>query len=144
MAKAIEPLFGNYASTLFLCGLFGASFSALVGNSSLGGTVLGDALGYGSALHAKANRVIIALIMIIGATIAIVFGKLPLELIVFAQSITILIVPFIGIAMYVIANNEKIMGVNKNSKAARIWGAAGLLIIVVLAIESIRTMFFKN
>ncbi len=144
MAKAIEPLFGNYASTLFLCGLFGASFSALVGNSSLGGTVLGDALGYGSALHAKANRVIIALIMIIGATIAIVFGKLPLELIVFAQSVTILIVPFIGIAMYAIANDEKIMGVNKNSKAAKIWGAAGLLIIVVLAIESVRTMFFKN
>ena len=28
MAKAIEPLFGKYASTLFLCGLFGASFSA--------------------------------------------------------------------------------------------------------------------
>ncbi len=142
MAKAIEPLFGKYASTLFLFGLFGASFSSLVGNSSLGGTVLGDALGYGSALHAKANRVIIAIIMIIGATIAIAFGKLPLELIVFAQGITILIVPFIGIAMYAIANDEKIMGVNKNSMIAKIGGAAGLLMIIALAVESVRTMFF--
>lgn len=143
MAKAIEPLFGNYASTLFLCGLFGASFSALVGNSTLGGTVLGDALGYGSALHSKANRVIIALIMIIGAAIAIVFGKLPLELIVFAQSITILVVPFIGLALYAIANDEKIMGNKKNSTGVKIWGAAGLIVIIILAVESVRTMFFK-
>jgi len=144
MAKAIEPLFGNYAATLFLCGLFGASFSALVGNSSLGGTVLGDALGYGSALDTKANRIIIAFIMIAGASIAIVFGKLPLELIIFAQSITIFIVPFIGIAMYAIANDKKIMGDYKNTVSVKIGGAAGLLIIILLAVESIRTIFFKN
>jgi Mn2+/Fe2+ NRAMP family transporter len=136
-------LFGTYASTLFLCGLFGASFSALVGNSTLGGTVLGDALGYGSALTSKANRVIIALIMIIGAAVAIIFGKLPLELIVFAQSITILVVPFIGLVLYAIANDEKIMGSKKNSTSAKIWGAAGLLVIIILAVESVRTMFFK-
>jgi manganese transport protein len=144
MAKAIEPLFGKYASTLFLCGLFGASFSALVGNSTLGGTVLGDAFGYGSNLHSKVNKTLIALIMIIGATIAIAFGRLPLELIVFAQSITILIVPFIGIAMYVIANDGEIMGEHKNSRMAKIFGAAGMLLIVGLALESIRIMMFKN
>ncbi len=52
--------------------------------------------------------------MITGAVIAIVFGKLPLQLIVFAQSITIFVVPFIGIAMYSIANDDKkIMGAQR-------------------------------
>jgi Mn2+/Fe2+ NRAMP family transporter len=35
MARALEPLFGRYASLLFLIGLFGASFSSLVGNGPL-------------------------------------------------------------------------------------------------------------
>jgi manganese transport protein len=144
MAKAIEPLFGKYAATLFLCGLFGASFSALVGNSSLGGTVLGDALGYGSGLHGKANRIIIAVIMVIGASVAIAFGKLPLQLIVFAQSVTILVVPFIGFAMFLIANDEKIMGAMKNSPAQKIFAALGLLVIVALALISCKDLFFKN
>jgi manganese transport protein len=142
MARAIEPLFGDYASVLFLCGLFGASFSALVGNSTVGGTVLGDALGFGSALQTKANRMLIALVMLIGATIAIAFGRLPLELIVFAQSITILIVPFIGIAIYAIANDKGIMQTHVNSRQAKIFGVAGLLLIAGLAVESVRTMFF--
>ncbi|MEO6135970.1 MAG: Nramp family divalent metal transporter [Ginsengibacter sp.] len=142
MAKALEPLFGNYASVLFLCGLFGASFSALIGNSTLGGAVLGDALGYGSKLSSKSVRLIIAIIMLIGAIIAIVFGTLPIELIVFAQSITILIVPFIGIVMYLIANDGKIMGSYTNSKMVKFFGALGLLLIIVLALESLRTMLF--
>ncbi|MBN9385843.1 MAG: Nramp family divalent metal transporter [Chitinophagaceae bacterium] len=140
MARALEPIFGDYASVLFLCGLFGASFSALVGNSTLGGTVLADALGYGSALHARANRILIALIMLAGAVVAIVFGKMPLQLIVFAQSVTILIVPFIGIAMFAIANDRKIMGEMVNTTAVKIAGWAGLLLIAGLAIYQFKIL----
>jgi manganese transport protein len=140
MAKALEPLFGRYASTLFLCGLFGASFSALIGNSTLGGTLLADALGYGNQLNAKSTRYLIALVMMVGATIAIAFGKLPLELIVFAQSITILIVPFIGIALFFIANDAEIMGDLKNSRKTRFMAGLGLLLIITLAIANINEL----
>jgi Mn2+/Fe2+ NRAMP family transporter len=143
MARALEPLFGSYASTLFLVGLFGASFSSLVGNATVGGALLGDALGYGSQLDSKVVRLLIALVMVIGAFIAIVFGKLPLELIVFAQSITIFLVPFIGIAMYAVANDEKIMGRHRNSRPVRIFGALGLLILVMLAISNVQELFLN-
>ncbi|QNF33507.1 Nramp family divalent metal transporter [Adhaeribacter swui] len=143
MAKALEPLFGSYASTLFLTGLFGAAFSSLVGNASLGGTLLGDALGYGSQLTSKMVRFLIALVMIIGACIAIAFGKLPLELIVFAQSVTIFLVPFIGLAMYVIGNDVKIMGSHVNSTPVKIMGAFGLLILFVLAASNVNELFLK-
>jgi len=143
MAKALEPLFGRYASTLFLTGLFGASFSSLVGNATVGGTLLGDALGYGSRLDSKVVKYLIALVMIMGAAIAIVFGKLPLELIVFAQSVTIFLVPFIGIAMYTIANDGQIMGTYKNSMPFKIFGALGLLLIITLAFSNVKELFFK-
>lgn len=142
MARVLEPLFGNYASVFFLVGLFGAAFSSLIGNASLGGTLMGDALGFGSSFNSKAVRGLIALVMIIGATIAIIFGNLPIKLMIFAQSITILVVPFIGIALYAIANDEVIMKDLKNSKQVRFFAALGLLILIGLAIRNIYTLFF--
>lgn len=81
--------------------------------------------------------------MVIGAVIAIVFGKLPLEVIVFAQSVTIFLVPFIGLAMYAIANDARIMGPLRNSLAVKLGGGLGLLIIVVLALSNVKQLFFK-
>ena len=85
----------------------------------------------------------IALVMLFGAIIAIRFGKLPLELIVFAQSVTIFLVPFIGIALYSVSNDEKIMGSYRNSPAVRIIGALGLLILVLLAASNVNELFLK-
>lgn len=143
MASALEPLFGKYSSVLFLAGLFGASFSSLVGNAAIGGTLLGDALGYGYRLNSKAIKILIALVMIIGAVMAIILGKtLPLKLIVLAQSITIFIVPFIGFALYAIANDEKIMGPLKNNPAQKIMGMLGLALIIFLAVYNAKQLFF--
>jgi Mn2+/Fe2+ NRAMP family transporter len=142
MAKVLEPIFGNYASAFFLVGLFGAAFSSLIGNASLGGTLLGDALGYGSNFNSKVTKMLVAMVMIIGAAISIVFGKLPISLMIFAQSITILVVPFIGVAMYMIANDEKIMGNLKNSIKVKIFGMIGLLILIGLAVKNIESLFF--
>ncbi len=140
MAKALEPLFGSYAAGLFFVGLFGASFSSLVGNATVGGTLLGDALGYGSNLNSKIVKIFIALVMITGAAVAITFGKLPLELIVLAQSVTIFLVPFIGIALYLIANDKSIMGDKVNKTRTKIFGALGLLVIIGLAISNVIDM----
>ncbi|TKT92559.1 divalent metal cation transporter [Dyadobacter frigoris] len=144
MAKALEPIFGSGASTLFLIGLFGAAFSSLIGNASVGGTLLGDALGYGSSFNVKAVRFLVATVMIVGASIAIKFGKLPLELIVFAQSVTIFIVPFIGTALYFVANDAKIMGVRVNGIFVKIFAGIGLLLIFVLALVNFKELFFNN
>ena len=143
MARALEPVFGSYASLLFLSGLFGASFSCLIGNATVGGTLLGDALGYGARLNSKIIRYLIALVMILGASIALVFGKLPLELIVFAQSITIFIVPVIGIAMYIVANDATIMGDLRNKAWVKVVSGIGLLLLIVLGIINIKELFFK-
>lgn len=143
MAKALKPLLGNYASRIFLCGLFSASFSALIGNAIVGGTLLGDAMGFGNQLSSHIIKYLIGLVMLIGASVAIIFGKLPLQLIILAQSVTILVVPFIGFAMYAISNNGQIMGEHKNSTSIKIIGFIGLLILVILAGVSVKDMFFK-
>jgi Mn2+/Fe2+ NRAMP family transporter len=144
MAKALEPLFGNSASKLFLIGLFGAAFSSLIGNASVGGTLLGDALGLGSNFSSKSVRYLVALVMVVGAAIAVKFGKLPLELIVFAQSVTIFIVPFIGTALYMVGNDKQIMGDKVNSPLVKVIGGLGLIVIFSLAIINSKELFFNN
>ena len=143
MGKALEPLFGKYASSLFFIGLFGAAFSSLVGNATVGGAMLGDALGFGSSLNSKKVKVLISVVMTLGCIVAISFGKLPLELIVLAQSVTIFLVPFIGISIYVIANSKAIMGEQANTIFYKIAGALGLIVICVLMVSNVYELFLK-
>jgi len=141
MARALEPLFGRYASAIFLSGLFAASLSAMVGNATLGGTLFADALGAGGQLNSKTVRILIAVIMIIGASLAIAFGRLPIQLLILAQTVTILIVPFIGLAMFLIANDRAVMGRFVNSTTERNLSGLGLLLLFILAIQSFFTIF---
>src|SRR5690606_28310887 len=143
MGKALEPLFGKHASSLFFVGLFGAAFSSMVGNATIGGALLGDALGLGSSLSSKKVKILISIVMALGCIVAISFGRLPLELIVLAQSVTIFLVPFIGVSIYIIANDKAIMGKHANNRFYRIAGALGLAVISVLMVSNIYDMFLK-
>jgi len=143
MALALEPLFGHNASLLFLVGLFGASFSSLVGNATIGGSLLSDGFGYGSQLDSKVVKGLIALVMVIGSIVAVGYEKPPLELIIFAQSITIFLVPFIGVAMYMLSNKRILMGGHVNSPFMRYAGFAGILVLVLLAVYNFNELFLK-
>lgn len=141
MGMAIEPLFGRSATVLFMIGLFGASFSSLIGNATIGGTLLSDALGFGHKLENLKTRLFIMLVMIVGATIAVWFGGIPLDLIVFAQGITIFVVPFIGIILFKTANNEELLGNFKNGLWSRVFGYIGIFLLIMLAARNAYLLF---
>lgn len=143
MGLALEPLFGKRTSVIFMIGMFGASFSSLVGNATIGGALLADAFSLGSRLDNKSVKGLIMLVMVMGAMIALYFGGLPLELIVFAQAITVVIAPMIGIALLLIANDSKIMGPMKNNMAKNIAVVLGLLLLLFLAGGYIYMSFIK-
>ena len=141
MAKALEPLFGPFASYLFFIGLFGASFSSLIGNAAVGGAMLGDGLGFSSSLENRYVKIFIGAVMLFGAIIAISFGKLPLELIVLAQSVTIFLVPFIGISIVLVGSSAKIMGEHKNNLFQNVVGVLGILLVLFLAVTNFKVLF---
>ena len=143
MGLALEPLYGNWATILFMVGLFGASFSSQMGNATIGGSMLADGLGLGSKLSSKAVKGLILLVMAFGSLIGIIFGAAPINMIIFAQAITIVIVPFIAIALLVVANDEKIMGSLKNTLWKNIFGIAGLIVLVLLAVNNVINIFLK-
>ena len=134
-------MYGEWANSIFMLGLFGASFSSLIGNATIGGTLFADALSLGNNLNSWPVKLMIMVIIILGALIALTFGKLPLELIVFAQGVTIFIVPFIGLGMFLIANNKKIMGDLVNGTTSKVLGFIGLIVLFALAVSNFYRLF---
>ncbi len=143
MGLALEPLYGSTATVIFMLGLFGASFSSLIGNATIGGSLLSDAFSLGEQLKSPKVRGMIMLVMLIGAAIALRFGRLPLELIIFAQAITIVIAPIVGIAIMVLANDQSRMGNLKNTPLKNIGGILGLMLLLFLSASQIYLQFIK-
>ncbi|MDF9798919.1 manganese transport protein [Catalinimonas alkaloidigena] len=143
MGLALEPLYGSTATVIFMLGLFGASFSSLIGNATIGGSLLADAFSLGNQLKSPKVRGMIMLVMVIGAAIALRFGRLPLELIVFAQAITIIIAPLVGIALLVLANDKARMGDLKNNHWKNIGGILGLGLLLFLSASQVYLQFIR-
>lgn len=133
MGKALEPLFGRFTNVVFMIGLFGASFSSLLGNATIGGSILADSFGLNQGFGSVWVRIFIIFVIVMGAGVAIAFGRLPLELIVFAQGVTILLVPGIGAAILLIAGKKSLMGNLVNNSLQNILGGLGLVILLGLA-----------
>jgi Mn2+/Fe2+ NRAMP family transporter len=140
MGLALKPLYGSGATSLFMAGLFGASFSSLVGNATVGGALLADALSLGRDLSSRPVRILISVIMVVGAAVAIAFGELPLKLIVFAQGITIFVVPLIGVGIFIVANDADCMGTLINKKIDNALGVIGLIVLFGLAAANFKEL----
>lgn len=107
MAVILEPTLGRWATVLFALGLWAAAFSSLLGNSTIGGSMLAGALGIDrGGLDSKAVKVCITVVIALGGVVATVFGGIPVQLILTAQAVTILVVPLIGIALVILARSR--------------------------------------
>lgn len=143
MGMALEPIFGKYATIVFMFGLFAASFSSLIGNATLGGVLLSDALNIGSKLKSRKVRYVIMAVIIVGATVAVAFGSLPIQLIIMAQGFTIIVVPIIGILLF-------LMAIEKSKKenmplgfGLKLLMLIGLIVLVLLAGMNVYSIFIK-
>lgn len=143
MAKTLEPIFGNYATIIFMLGLFAASFSSLIGNATLGGVLLSDALNIGRRLESQKVRYVIMSVIVIGASVAVIFGKLPIELIVMAQGFTIIVVPVIGLMIFLIARDRAAKKKMKLGPIMQVFLVVGLLLLVGLACANAYNIFIK-
>ncbi|MDC6366810.1 MULTISPECIES: Nramp family divalent metal transporter [Flavobacteriaceae] len=142
LGKALEPLFGSWAATMFMVGLFAASFSSMIGNATIGGVILSDTFFGRSKLSEWRVRSFIILVILIGAAIALIFGKLPLQLIIFAQGVTILVVPLIAAVIIIFSGTRLIDKTLRNSLYTTIFGLLGLLLLCAMSIYSINYLFF--
>lgn len=134
LGLALTPLFGPVTTYIFMAGLFAASFTSLLGNATIGGTILSDSLGWGHELRSNLVKKMIVAVVVTGSLVAIVFGRLPLQLIVFAQAITILVAPTAAIALLLIANSREVMGSAAYKGTQNLLPSLGLITLLLLAL----------
>jgi len=142
LGMALEPLFGSFTSKAFMIGFFAASFSSMVGNATIGGVILADTFFSESKLSHIKVRIMIMLVITIGAIVAFIFGSLPLQLIIFAQGITVMLVPLAAIIILLFANKKDVNVENKKLGFSNIIGVLGILVLLLMSGYSINYLLF--
>lgn len=142
LGMALEPLFGTFTSSVFMVGFFAASFSSMIGNATIGGVILADTFFSESNLGSFKVRMMIILVVFIGSVVAFIFGALPLELIIFAQGITIMIVPLIAVVILLFSSTKKVSECLQNKALSNILGVLGIAVLLAMSIYSVDYLFF--
>ena len=140
LASIFTPLAGPVGAMVFALGLSGAAFSSMIANATAGGTMLSDGLGRGAKAGSPTARVFTGVILAFGLIITLSFQASPVGLIVIAQSLTVLIAPLLGALIVIMANKTAVMGDLRNKWWQNLFGAIGLIAIVVSSIRLITAL----
>ena len=129
LANVFEPLAGKVGSTIFVVGFFGAAFSSMLANATAGGTLLADGLGAEGGFNGLRSKLLVACVLGFGLLVVAVAPGSRVQLIIFAQAMTVLVAPFLGAMLLVIANNP-LMGDLRNRWWQNLLGGIGFLAIL--------------
>ncbi len=137
MAEQLKPLVGAAAKWLFCLGLWAAAFSSFIVNALIGGGLLADGLGLGAKMSGMPAKVLAAVVMLIGMTVALAFKGTPVNVLIFLQGLTVVFVPACALVMILMLNDRDIMGEHLNGKIANVVAFAGLAAVCVVAYGNI-------
>lgn len=105
--------------------------------------MLSDALGRGASSNTKTARVVSGVILTWGIAITAIFGgKSPVQLIVLAQSLTVLTAPILAALLVYLASRRDLMGSLRSKTWQTALGIAAVLIVTWFWIQLV-TGFFQ-
>lgn len=140
-SAVLEPVAGEVGRTIFALGFFGAALSAMIANATAGGTLLADGLGLGNQIASSRVRIGIVGVLTFGASITILAaGTSPVQLIIVAQAMTVLIAPLLGVLLVILSNNRRLMSGLHNRWWQNVLATVGLVTIVAMCYQLIDTV----
>jgi Mn2+/Fe2+ NRAMP family transporter len=141
VARQLKPAFGAQAARILFCvGIFAAAFSSFLVNAMIGGTVLSDGLGLGGDIDTRWPKLCTLLVLMTGMTVAVGMKVLdvdkPVNLIVFAQGVTVVGVPVLAAAMLYLAIASR----KESPRPVPMWMrcvlAVGLVLVLFLSVRT--------
>jgi Mn2+/Fe2+ NRAMP family transporter len=139
VAMQLQPLFGSWAKVVFCMGIFAGAFSSFLVNALVGGTVLSDSLGKGSRLGEGWTLGLTTVALLCGLVVALLNlsdAKSTVNLITFAQALTVLGIPALAAALLYLGTRPDLTGERKVPAWIINLGWAGLVVAVALAIRT--------
>jgi Mn2+/Fe2+ NRAMP family transporter len=137
-ARALRPLAGRYAETLFGVGLFGASMMAAGVLPLATAYSISEALGYEKGVSRSFREAPIFLgtftfLVAVGAAIAVIPNLPLIRVLLVTQVINGLLLPIVLFAIMKLVNNRELMGSHVNGPLYNI--AAWLTVLVVTTLS---------
>jgi Mn2+/Fe2+ NRAMP family transporter len=138
-ARALSPLAGKYAETLFAVGLFGASMLAAGVLPLATAYSISEALGFEKGVSRSFREAPIFLgtftfLVAVGAAIAVIPNLPLISVLLLTQVINGLLLPFVLFAILRLVNDRELMGARVNGPVYNI--AAWLTAIIVTALST--------
>jgi len=143
MAQQLEPLLGRFAKLFFSLGLLAAGLTSAITAPLAAAYAMGGALGWPADMRSTKYRAIWISVVVIGTAFA-VFGKKPVQAIIFAQAANGLILPVIAIFLLWVVNKKKLLGEHVNGLWANLLGGVVVVIIASLGIYRLVTLIVAS
>jgi Mn2+/Fe2+ NRAMP family transporter len=137
-AQALAPLAGGLANVLFAVGLLNASLLGAFVVPLATAYALSEVFGFESGIdhnpaEARTFYTALAVMIVLSGLIVLIPGLSLFPLIITSQLLNALLLPFILIYVYKIANDRRVMGTYANGP---VWNAVTLVTIVGLIVAS--------
>jgi Mn2+/Fe2+ NRAMP family transporter len=136
LATQLQPLLGATAHVLFCVGLLAVAMNPFVINAMIGGSILADGIGKPARLSDRWSRRFTVVVLLVGMVVAMIILHTPVkkvDAIIFGQALTVIGNPLMAAAILWLANRKDVMGDRRNTIVLNILGAAGLLVVVLMA-----------
>jgi Mn2+/Fe2+ NRAMP family transporter len=148
-ARALRPLAGRYAQTLFGLGLFGASMLAAGVLPLATAYSISEALGFEKGVSRSFREAPIFLgtftfLVAVGAFIAIVPGLPLIRVLLVTQVINGLLLPFVLFAVLRLVNNRELMGQHVNGPLYNIAAWLTAILVTILSLLFILISLFPG
>jgi len=138
VAVQLQPLFGPWAKVIFCLGIFAGAFSSFLVNALIGGTVFSDSLGKGSRLGEGWTLRLTTVALLSGMVVALLTlsdKDSTVNLIVFAQALTVLGLPVLAFALLYLGTRPDLTGMRKVPGWIINLGWGGFAVSLALAVR---------
>jgi NRAMP (natural resistance-associated macrophage protein)-like metal ion transporter len=138
-ARALEPLAGPYARTLFGAGLFGASMLAAAVLPLSTAYSISEALGFEKGVSRTFREApifvgIFTFLIVVGGLVAMIPGVPLFDVLLATQVINGLLLPVLLVSVLRLASDRELMGAHANG---RVYNAASWLTVLVVSALSL-------
>lgn len=146
-AKALAPLAGRFASTLFAIGIIGTGLLAIPVLAGSTAYAISESFGWREGLYRKYKTAhafygVIIISTILGIIVNFI-GLDPMKALLYSAILNGIIAPVILIFIVKISSNKKIMGEFKNNVFYKVIGWLTVLFMGIAAISTIFSLFIK-
>ena len=133
IANQLKPAMGAWAQYGFAIGLFAAGLTSSITAPIAAAMATAGCFGWQSELSNIRIKIVSTIVIAIGVTLAIFFGRTPTQTIIFAQVANGLLLPIVVMFLMYILNREQQLGEHRNSWLANGFGVVVLFVTLLIS-----------